>query len=77
MCFFSVAPSVVEKLTLNRLWEGVAIVAIYMLYIQIVAPVPQILGAMREIESQNERMKVRPHQSPDASTRRRLCLKRY
>lgn len=51
-----------SNLSHNRLWEGVAIVAIYMLYIQIIAPAPRILDAMREIESEHEGMKVCPCQ---------------
>lgn len=56
-----------EKLTLQRLWEGVAIVAIYMLYIHIVAPAPRNVDSMREVELQAEGMRVSLESFDDAT----------
>lgn len=60
----------VKKLTSQRLYEGVAIVAVFLFYVQVIAPNPRIGAALYQIESENPVERVRGYASYLKSTPR-------
>lgn len=48
----------VKKLTFRRLYEGIAIVAVFLFYVQVIAPNSRIGAALYAIESQNPEERV-------------------